>query len=323
MTGADVRLTIADLSVQLAKRQGPTTLIDHVSLELAQGEIVGLIGESGSGKTMTCRAVVGALPHRASITSGTIRVAGEKVSGRGASRVAMIFADPHASLDPLQRVGNQIAEVARVHRALRRTEAREEALRLIGQVLLPDPERTASLFPFELSGGMAQRAMIASVLAGKPHFILADEPTSALDATVQLEVIDLVARLAREENVGILLTTHDVALAARVCDRIGVMYAGRIVELGATADVLERPQHPYTKLLMAARPRGRRTHRLTAIPGEPPVPGEPRPPCPFAPRCPWAQEICLTAVPELLVRDGVAAACHFAGALPALEEVGA
>lgn len=323
VTNADERLLIANLTVQLARKDGPVELLHAVSLDLRRGTVLGLIGESGSGKTMTCRAVVGALPHGAAITDGEVRVghavlrrAQGKIDKMAPVPVAMVFADPHASLDPLQRVGAQIAEMAHVHQRLRPRAARKEALRLLAQVLLPDPERTYSLFPFQLSGGMAQRAMIASVLAAKPHFLLADEPTSALDATVQLEILDLLARIVREENVGILLTTHDMAVASRTCDRIAVMYAGKIVEIGPARTVLAQPQHPYTRLLLQSRPRGSRATRLTAIPGEAPIPGEKRTPCPFAPRCPYAETICFEEEPLLVLRGEVASACHLVGRLP-------
>jgi oligopeptide/dipeptide ABC transporter ATP-binding protein len=288
--------------------------VSDVSFDVRPGQIMGLIGESGSGKTMSCRAIAGALPRGISIASGsvdigatTLRAPGRSPDRMIARRVGMVFADPHASLDPLQRIGDQISEVGRVSRGLTKDGAREQTMRLLGQVSLPDPERVYRLFPFELSGGMAQRAMIASVLAGGPDFILADEPTSALDATVQLEIIDLLVDLTQEESVGILLTTHDIAVAARACATIGVMYAGKLVEHGATTQVLQSPRHPYTALLMRARPRGRRTTRLEAIPGEPPVPGTVQTACPFAPRCPRAQPVCATEEPKLV--DGVA--CHF------------
>jgi oligopeptide/dipeptide ABC transporter ATP-binding protein len=325
------RLTIANLAVELKrKREESVELLRGISLELERGRVFGLIGESGSGKTMVCRAVAGSLPHRAVITAGEVRL-GEVVlrsargghdRGRhdptGCRRVAMVFADPHASLDPLQRVGPQIAEVARVHQRLGRVAARIEALGLLERVRIRFPERTYRQFPFELSGGMAQRAMIASALAAKPHFLLADEPTSALDATIQLEILDLLAGLVRDENVGMLVATHDMGVVAYCCDRIGVMYAGKIVETGPSQPVLRDPQHPYTRLLLRARPRGTRGERLAAIPGEPPVPGEPQAPCPFAPRCPSALEICHQLVPAPVHHGPVLASCHFVEPLPPL-----
>jgi peptide/nickel transport system ATP-binding protein len=279
---------------------------------------MGLIGESGSGKTMLCRSVVGALPKGVSVTEGNIGF--RDADGRNITStlkhsmpVGMVFADPHVSLDPLQKVGRQIAEMASVHAGIGRRAARSRALELLAAVAIDDPNRVYDLYPFEISGGMAQRAMIASVLAGDPFFVLADEPTSALDATVQVEILDLLEHLAQRKGVGILITTHDIGVAARVCDTVGVMYAGRLVELGPTATVLSAPQHPYTRLLMLARPRGARTERLVAIPGEPPAAGVIQEGCRFRPRCPSAQALCATSDPPLLPLEDRRSecACHF------------
>jgi oligopeptide/dipeptide ABC transporter ATP-binding protein len=312
------RLAIDRLSVELRRPTGTVQLISDVSLEFERGSVLGLIGESGSGKTMTCRAIAGALPQSAAISAGEIRVGGSVLrrAGRRGDRqktqkVGMIFADPHASLDPLQR-----SEMLRQHRNIRGGAARKEVLRLLTAVKLPDPERITGQFPFELSGGMAQRAMIASVIAAQPQFLLADEPTSALDSTVQLDILELLAGLVRTEGIGILLTTHDMAVVAAMCDRIGVMYAGKIAEIGPAPQVLDDPQHPYTRLLMRARPRGTKSERLTAIPGEAPAPGSLQGCCRFHPRCPWAQDVCRTSEPPLEKHGDVAAACHFAGRLP-------
>lgn len=320
-------LVINHLSVELKRKDKPILLLSDVSFEVEPGSVFGLIGESGSGKTMTCRAIAGALPPDASIGTGevtigdtAIRRAKGAVGRQRPLRVGMVFADPHASLDPLQRVGDQVAEMLRVHQRMRGAVAKQEVLRLFEEVHLPDPERTMRQYPFQLSGGMAQRAMIASVLAGKPQFLLADEPTSALDSTLQLEVLDLLARLVRIEGIGILLTTHDMAVVAGACDRIAVMYAGKIVEMGPAEEVLNNPGHPYTRLLLRARPRGNRSTRLIAIAGEPPVPGDTRHPCSFVPRCPWAEDLCRDQEPSLDPTNQVAVACHFAGNLRELPE---
>jgi oligopeptide/dipeptide ABC transporter ATP-binding protein len=311
-------LRVTDLAIEARGKAGTTPIVRGVSLELAPGEILGLIGESGSGKTMTCRAIVGALPGAAHIVRGSVEVGGRVVRAPNVSRrtvgsagVGMIFADPHASLDPLQRIGAQINEMLRVHRGLHRRAARREALALLERVSLPDPERVYRQFPFQVSGGMAQRAMIASVLAMRPRFLLADEPTSALDATIQLEILDLLLELKRAEGVGVILTTHDIGAAARICDRIGVMYAGRVVETGPAADVLTRPRHPYTTLLLEARPRGTKLKRLAAIPGEPVSPAAVGAGCAFAPRCPRAQPLCVEVEPLLDGAEPRGAACHF------------
>lgn len=323
--GQEDLLVVEGLELELPRRgAGPLQLLRGVDLAVGSGEILGVIGESGSGKTMTCRVVVGAAPEQAVVTDGRVTLEGGvlRESGpvrrmRSDPRIGMVFADPHASLDPLQRVGPHIAEVARLRAGLEREAAQARAIELLERVSIPRPQQTARLYPFELSGGMAQRAMIAAALAGRPTVILADEPTSALDATVQVEVLELLRELADSERVGILLTTHDMAVVARACDRIAVMYAGRVVEHGTAERVLGDPQHPYTKLLLEARPRGRRGTPLPAIPGEPPLPGDWQPPCSFAPRCPYAQDACRERQPPLeATRDGGAALCHFVGKLP-------
>jgi oligopeptide/dipeptide ABC transporter ATP-binding protein len=320
-------LVIDDLSVELTRKGKTLQLLRSVSLDVAQGRVFGLIGESGSGKTMTCRAVVGGLPAGAVVSTGEISIgrsivrrARGRVDREAALRAAMVFADPHASLDPLQRVGDQVGEMLHVHQGLRGRAAKREVIRLLAEVRLPDPEHVYRQYPFQLSGGMAQRAMIATVLGAKPDFLLADEPTSALDSTIQQDILDLLLRLVREEGVGILLTTHDMSVVANTCDEIAVMYAGKIIEAGPSADVLGDPQHPYTRMLMRARPRGTRTHRLAAIPGEPPVPGEPLPACAVQPRCPWAEDVCVDVEPPLVAHGASVALCHFAGRLTELPE---
>jgi oligopeptide/dipeptide ABC transporter ATP-binding protein len=301
---ATTTLTVDGLTVSAFDRKGGSVkLVNGVSLGLAQGEILGLLGESGSGKTMICRAITGALPPGVHITAGRIDT--------GSRRPAAIFADPHASLDPLQKVGEQIAEVARVARGLGRDEARVEALRLMEAMSLQDTARIFGQFPFQVSGGMAQRIMIAAALALRPQFIIADEPTSALDATVQVEVLDVLKGLAKTAEVGILLTTHDIAVASRVCTSIAVVYAGRICEIGRVDEVLHRPRHPYTRLLLSARPHGRRGVRLATIRGEPLSPGDERPACDFAPRCPKQAAICLDTPPLLRAYAASRVACHF------------
>lgn len=296
------RLEVEDLLIESFDRRGKAlTIVNRVSFQLMQGSILGLLGESGSGKTMICRAITGALLPGIRVTGGRIHLDG--------GRAGIVFADPHASLDPLQKVGAQIAEVAHVCRGLPADSARQEALRLMHAMKLPDPERVYGQYPFQVSGGMAQRVMIAAALAAKPMFIVADEPTSALDATVQIEVLDLLKALSTHEGVGILLTTHDIAVASRICTSIAVIYAGKICEIGPVEQVLKSPRHPYSRLLLAARPRGKRGQRATTIPGEPLGPGDPRPPCPFAPRCPRAESDCIESEPMLLRTAGSMFAC--------------
>ena len=297
-------LSVRDVRIEAFGRDNAAvTIVKSASFSLAQGEVLGLLGESGSGKTMLCRSIVGALPPNVRVTRGEIDV--------GPGKPGAVFADPHASLDPLQPVGEQIAEVARVTRGLSKREARLEAFRLMESMSLRDSERIYGQYPFQVSGGMAQRIIIAAALASRPRFIVADEPTSALDATVQVEVLDVLRQVAEREQVGILLTTHDIAVASRICTTVAVLYAGKVCEIGPADQVLRAPRHPYTKLLLRARPRGKRGERLATIRGEPRSPGDPRPPCPFAPRCPRAAVLCLEVEPLLVESGGSSAACHF------------
>jgi peptide/nickel transport system ATP-binding protein len=297
-------LSINDLTIEAVNRTGSAVrIVSGISLRVQSGEIVGLLGESGSGKTMICRAITGALPPGIRITRGSIE--------RGDRRPAAVFADPHASLDPLQKVGNQIAEVARVVGGATKTDAKAQALRYLDTLSVRDSKRVYGQYPFQVSGGMAQRVVLAAALAMRPHFIVADEPTSALDATVQLDVLAVLQKLVREEGVGILLTTHDIAVAARVCTSIAVLYAGKVCELGTVDQVLRSPRHPYTRLLLASRPQGNRGQRLVTIPGDALSPGDPRPPCPFAPRCPRVADVCLQVEPLLEGVTGALVACHF------------
>jgi oligopeptide/dipeptide ABC transporter ATP-binding protein len=318
ITGAQPLLAIRDLSVGLKTRSGVTQLVRDVSLEVAPGERVGLVGESGSGKSLTLLATMGLLASPIIVTGGSVTLAGTELLGapdrelralRG-SEIAMIYQDPMTSLDPLQRVGEQIAEGLRAHHVSRR-DAQERALAALAEVQLPDPARLARRYPHELSGGMRQRVMIAAALAGNPRLLLADEPTTALDVTIQRQILALVARLQRARNLAVLWVTHDLGVAAQFVQRLAVMYAGRIAEVGPTASVFAAPQHPYTAALLAAVPSttGERT-ALGQIPGSPPEPGRLPPGCSFAPRCNQALPRCVQAEPGLEPRpDGVAAAC--------------
>ena len=285
-------------------RVGPRVYkaVGGVSLSLAPGECVGLIGESGSGKSVTALSVMGLVASPPGvITGGAVRLEGEDLIGapyarlralRG-DRVAYIFQDPLATLHPLYRVGDQLAEAIRVHHAVSREAAATRAVKLLADVRIPNPEARARAFPHELSGGMRQRVGIAMALANEPEIIIADEPTTALDVTVQAQILSLLADLRRERGLAILFITHDFGVVGQLCDRVAVMYAGRIVEEGATEEVLAAPAHPYTKRLIACVPElggGRR--RLEAIPGLPPAVDSLPDGCAFAPRCARADAAC-------------------------------
>ena len=318
MTSVEPLLAIRDLSVGLRTRSGVTPLVRGVSLEVRPGERVGLVGESGSGKSLTLLAAMGLLASPVVVTGGSVKLSGTELVGasdrvlRGfrGSQVAMIYQDPMTSLDPVQRVGAQIAEGLRAHGASRRLAA-ERTLAALAEVQLPDPARLARAYPHELSGGMRQRVMIAAALAGDPQLLLADEPTTALDVTIQRQILALVAGLQQARHLAVLWVTHDLGVAAQFVQRLAVMYAGRIVEVGPTAATFAEPQHPYTAALLRAVPSttGERT-ALGQIPGSPPDPARLPPGCSFAPRCGQARESCLVADPVLEARaPQVAAAC--------------
>ena len=275
-----------------------------VSLSVAAGEALGLVGESGCGKSVTWLAALGLLPARAQVT-GSVRLGGEEILGalpavldrvRG-GRVAMIFQDPASSLNPVHRVGRQVAEALRLHCGLTGTAARAEVRRLLDQVGIPDAARRMDAYPHELSGGQNQRVMIAMALAGRPELLVADEPTTALDVTIQAQILELLQALRRETGMALVLISHDLGVVAETCDRVAVMYAGRIVEEAPTERLFAAPAHPYTIGLMAALPPMEGPRRaLDAIPGGVPEPWAMPPGCAFAPRCPRRMAVC-DAVP--------------------------
>ncbi|MFD1939864.1 MULTISPECIES: ABC transporter ATP-binding protein [Nonomuraea] len=301
-------LEIDDLSVRLPHTARPA--IDDVSLTVAENETVGLVGESGSGKSLTARAVLGLLP-KGSRTSGEIRMDGADVlsmSPAGLRRhrahsAAMIYQDPRAAISPFRRIGDFLTEIIREE--LGAKAARARAVELLGMVGLPEPERHVRQYPHELSGGMLQRVVIAAALAGEPRLMLADEPTTALDVTTQAEIVRLLRDLRARTRTGMLFITHDLELASMICDRVYVMYAGRIMETGPTRRLFARPRHPYTSGLLAATPRVSDLGTLPpAIPGRPPDLLSAPPGCRFAPRCEHVMDSCTAAVPPLV--DGVA-----------------
>ncbi|MFD0661146.1 dipeptide/oligopeptide/nickel ABC transporter permease/ATP-binding protein [Thermocatellispora tengchongensis] len=282
---------------------GGAHLLRDVHLEVLPGETVGLVGESGCGKTMTALATLGVLPAGVHLTGGRIMMDGQDVAG-GDKRVlgrmrgrhmAMISQQPMTALDPCFRVGSQLSEAVRRHRGISRTQARACVIELLEMVRLPDPGSVARRYPHQLSGGMAQRVAIAMALAGRPRLLIADEPTTALDVTVQADVLDLLRRLQQDMRMSILLITHDWGVVADLCDRAVVMYAGEVVESSSTEELFANPRHPYTRGLLAANPQaseGRR--RLPTIPGRVPSPDRREPGCQFAPRCGFADSRCVT-----------------------------
>jgi peptide/nickel transport system ATP-binding protein len=311
-------LEVEDLTVAI----GGDPVLDGVSLTVGAGEVVALVGESGCGKSLTALAVMGLLPPAARRGAGAIRLGGRDLAGapeavlrgiRGRD-AAMIFQEPVVSLNPLTPVGEQVAESLRVHAGLAARAAREAAVAMLARVGIREPALRARQYPFELSGGMCQRVMIAMALVCRPRLLVADEPTTALDVTVQKQILDLLGGLRAELGTALLLITHDMGVVAAMADRVCVMYAGRIVEAGDVRAVFERPRHPYTRLLLATIPRldGPRKVALRSIEGVVPSPRDRPPGCRFAPRCPDVAPRCAALPPLAADAAGHAAACWFA-----------
>jgi peptide/nickel transport system permease protein len=303
-----VLLRVRDLSVELPTASGITTVVEQVGFDIRPGETLGLVGESGCGKTMIARALLGLLPPGGHAGSGRCEFDGTDLltlgrrayEGVRGGQIALISQEPVASLDPNYRAGDQIAQVVRRHQRVGRKEATAQALDLLRRVRMPDPEGVARRYPHELSGGMAQRVCIAAALAGRPRLLIADEPTTALDVTVQSEILDLLRDLQRENSMAILLITHDWGLVADLCDRAVVMYAGQVVESSYTAALFRHPLHPYTDGLMRSNPHGAAAgRRLPAITGSVPPPGAWPAGCRFQPRCPLAGPECAAGPIEL------------------------
>ncbi|MFF8591071.1 ABC transporter ATP-binding protein [Streptomyces sp. NPDC015220] len=315
-------LEVRDLHVEFRTRDGVAHAVNGVSYEVDAGETLAVLGESGSGKSVTAQAVMGILdmpPGR--IGGGEIRFRDrdllklreeERRRIRGAG-MAMIFQDALSALNPVLTVGDQLGEMFTVHRGMSRRNARAKAIELMDRVRIPAAAQRVGDYPHQFSGGMRQRIMIAMALALEPDLIIADEPTTALDVTVQAQVMDLLAELQREYDMGLILITHDLGVVADVADRIAVMYAGRIVETAPVHELYKRPAHPYTKGLLESIPRlDHKGRELYAIKGLPPSLMRVPPGCAFHPRCPMARDVCRTDVPPLyeVARDR-ASACHF------------
>jgi peptide/nickel transport system ATP-binding protein len=303
----DPLLELRDFGVSFPGRDGPVDVVGGIDLTLSPGEALGIVGESGCGKSVTWLAALRLL-GRGVVTRGAVRLQGTDLTRLGereiarirGGRIGLIFQDPTSSLNPVQRIGTQLGEVLALHRGLRGAAARAEALRLLDRVGIADAPRRLGQYPHEFSGGMNQRVMIALALAGQPEVLVADEPTTALDATIQAQILDLIRDIRAETGMGLVLISHDLGVVADLCDRVAVMYAGRIVETAPTAELLSRPRHPYARGLLAALPTltGPR-RRLTPIPGTVPSPEAMPEGCAFAPRCPIAAEACHSEVPAL------------------------
>lgn len=300
----ETTLDVQDLVVDVLTERGWSTVVDGVSFSVAKGETLGLVGESGSGKSVTCLATLGLMPPNATkVRATTLRLLDRDLTSlspreladvRGRN-VAMIFQEPMTSLNPAFTVGDQIAEVLRRHEGSSRKEARRRAIALLDRVGVPDATRRFAQYPFEFSGGMRQRVMIAMALACDPEVIIADEPTTALDVTVQAQILELLRELQREQGMSVIFITHDLGVVADVCDRVLVMYAGQIVEAAPIDEIFQHPQHPYMEGLLASMPRmDHPENKLVSIPGQPPRIGSFPAGCRFHPRCAYRREQCVS-----------------------------
>jgi oligopeptide/dipeptide ABC transporter ATP-binding protein len=300
-------LIVSNLRVSFGRRQTRREVLHGVSFELPAGSSFGLIGESGSGKSITCRAILGLLPPGATL-EGDIAYGGVALSGLSASamrayrgsRIGMVFQDPMTALNPLMRVGRAIAQVVAAHQHVNARTARAATVEMMERVGIINASRRARDYPHQFSGGMRQRIVIAIALAARPTLLLADEPTTALDVIIQAEILRLVDRLRREEGMSLLLVSHDLGVVASMCDRISVMYSGEIVEAGPTDQLLAQPRHPYTQGLLDSLPQPGSDGRLTPIPGAPPDPALMWPGCRFAPRCSLSTSECRDGVIPLI-----------------------
>ncbi|HEX7084003.1 MAG TPA: ABC transporter ATP-binding protein [Gaiellaceae bacterium] len=325
-------LEVRGLRTAFSSHDGPVPVLDGVDFQVADGEILGLVGESGSGKTITALSVLQLLPAAAQVTGGEILFRGENLLEldrkqmnrvRGAD-ISMIFQNPRGSLNPLYRVEKTLEQVLWTHRRLRGGAARTVAIELLADVGLPDPRSVLRRYPHELSGGMCQRVMIAYALASNPRLLIADEPTTALDVTVQLQIIELLGRLRREHGLTLVLITHNLSVVAELCDRVGVMYLGRIVEQGPVLDIFDAPRHPYTVGLLGSRPTVHvEGDELRAIPGQVPDLRNRPSGCVFHPRCPLVRPVCSERAPAReTVAEGHDVECHFWRKVAGLVETG-
>lgn len=304
----------------LRNRVRTAEALNGVSFAVEEGEILGLVGETGAGKSLTAMSIMGLLTPPARIVEGSIRFMDRDLVAmpeddlnriRG-TELALIVQSPVASLDPLKRIGKQMVRVQREHRDISAHDAWTTGVKMLDTVGIPDPERRARAWPHELSGGMAQRVLIAMALINGPRLLIADEPTTGLDVTVQAQILDLLRDLVAARNMATIIITHDLGIVAHYCDRVAVMFAGNIVEIGAVGRVLRTPRHPYTQALIASTPQQVKEHGYAHLGGPPPDLYDLPVGCHYRDRCPAAAEVCGTAPVNAIVADGHQALCHFA-----------
>jgi peptide/nickel transport system ATP-binding protein len=311
-------LSVRNLAVAFPTRRATLTAVDRVSFDIAAGEVLGLVGESGAGKSVTGAAIIGLLEPPGRITAGEVRLHGRRIDNLSAEemrkvrgrRIGMVFQDPLTSLNPLYRIGDQIVETIRTHARLSEAEARERAIALLQEVGIQGARERIGSYAHQFSGGMRQRVVVALALCAEPDLVIADEPTTALDVSIQAQIIALLKRLCRERGTAVMLITHDMGVIAETADRVAVMYAGRIVEIGPVRDVVQRPHHPYTQGLMGAIPTvvgG--AGRLVQIPGSMPRLAAIPKGCPFHPRCPHVFARCRVERPDGMPVERSQVAC--------------
>jgi peptide/nickel transport system ATP-binding protein len=311
-------LDVRDLRVEFPTRRGTLTALDGISFSIAPGEVLGVVGESGAGKTITGLAIIGLLEPPGRIAGGEVRLAGRRIDQLSAEEmrkirgreIGVIFQDPLTALNPLYSIGRQLEETILAHLPLNKGEARARALSLLREVGIPGAEARYGHYPHQFSGGMRQRIVIALALAAEPRLLIADEPTTALDVSIQAQIIALLKRLAAERGAAVMLITHDMGVIAETAQRVAVMYAGRIVEVGSVRDVIHAPRHPYTVGLMGSIPRiAARRERLAQIDGTMPRLSAIPAGCAFHPRCPRRFARCLAERPGLVSAGASLAAC--------------
>ena len=311
-------LEVRDLRVEFPTRRGTLVAVNGVSFDIKEGEVLGVVGESGAGKSLTGSAVIGLLEPPGRIAAGEVRLKGRRIDNlpyremrrvRG-REIGMVFQDPLTSLNPLYTVGRQLVETILTHRDVSEDAARKQAVDLLAEVGIPAPERRIDQYPHQFSGGMRQRVVIALALCVNPKLVIADEPTTALDVSIQAQIIKLLKRMCKEHGAAVMLITHDMGVIAETADRVAVMYAGRIAEIGPVRDVVQNAKHPYTHGLMGSIPMiGHDTDRLTQIEGSMPRLTEIPQGCAFNPRCPHAFDRCRSERPELMPVDDTRVAC--------------